>query len=161
MSETNCTPAQLSDTKNKERIHECSTVSSCYDFGAHAYSNDKCGIAESCGTWRKKGDVLLQGCIRSEFCDANAEYEGHPTQYKCPQGAKALVHNKPSNVPEPVPAGAGDRPVSPTDPAAAGPDALGRTPLFNVLGYTDLDILDGLAGLTGGLMKTSEKEHFS
>lgn len=89
-AETHCSPAQLSDTTDKERIHKCSTVASCYDFGAHTYSNDKCGIAESCGTWRKKGDVLLQGCIRSEFCGTEAEYEGHPTTYKCPQGAKAL-----------------------------------------------------------------------
>ena len=59
MSGTDCTPTQLADTANKERVHQCSTVNSCYDFGAHTYSNDKCGMTESCGTWRKKGDVLL------------------------------------------------------------------------------------------------------
>jgi len=89
-TETHCTPQQLTDEKDKERIHKCSTVSSCYDFGAHSYSNDKCGMSESCGTWRKKGDVLLQGCIRSEFCDVDAEYEGHPTTYKCPNGKKVV-----------------------------------------------------------------------
>lgn len=111
---TACTPNQLTDSANKERIHECSTVNSCYDFGAHSYSNDKCGIAESCGTWRKKGDVLLQGCIRSEYCDVDAEYEGHATKYNCPQGAKKLV--KPpargADVPQSagVPAGTPERP---------------------------------------------------
>jgi len=83
-SGTDCTPTQLADTANKERVHQCSTVNSCYDFGAHTYSNDKCGMTESCGTWRKKGDVLLQGCIRSEFCDLDAEYEKNPTKYNCP-----------------------------------------------------------------------------
>merc|ERR1712014_536610 len=102
----------MGDKTNKERIHECSTVTSCYDFGSHAYSNDKCGVAESCGTWRKKGDVLLQGCIRSEFCGTEAEYEGHPTTYKCPQGPKALSKT-PSDTPSAVPANANDTPVSP------------------------------------------------
>jgi len=113
---TDCTPAQLADEKNKERIHECSTVNSCYDFGAHAYSNDKCGMTESCGTWRKKGDVLLQGCIRSEYCGTDAEYEGHATKYNCPQGAKKLVKppikkpTDPEEVPTSVPAETPERP---------------------------------------------------
>ena len=158
-SHTDCTPQQLNDATNKERIHECSTVSSCYDFGAHSYSNDKCGIAESCGTWRKKGDVLLQGCIRSDFCGTEAEYEGYGTTYNCPQGAKALA--KQNTTTEPVPAGVSDRPVSPSDPAAAGPDAMGRTPMFDLFGYSDLDIVDGAAGLASGLMKSDERAHFS
>jgi len=38
---------------------------------------------------------------------------------------------------------------------------MGRTPLFNFMGYTDLDIVDGVAGLFGGIMKTDEKVHFA
>lgn len=29
------------------------------------------------------------------------------------------------------------------------------------MGYTDLDIVNGLAGLLGGMMKTDEKKHFA
>jgi len=155
-TETTCSPNQLSDISDKERIHKCSTVGSCYDFGSHAYSNAKCGVAESCGTWRKKGDVLLQGCIRSEYCGVAAEYEGHPTAYKCPQGPKELKRNPTPKTPTPA---GNDTPQS-----AEGPDEredpLGRTPLFSVMGYTDLDMVDGLAGLLGGMMKKDEKTHF-
>lgn len=38
---------------------------------------------------------------------------------------------------------------------------MGRTPLIEFMGYTDLDIVDGVAGLFGGMMKTDEKKHFS
>ena len=139
----------MADTKDGERYHKCSSITSCYDFGAHKYSNDKCGADESCGTWRKKGDVLLQGCIKSQYCAATGMYEGHATTFKCPQGAKAAIPAGVSDVPQQA---GGDTP-------AAAPGA--RTPLFDVMGYTDLDIVDGLAGLLGGIMKTDEKAHFA
>lgn len=102
----------------------------------------------------------------SEYCGIDAEYEKHPTKYNCPQGAKRIIKKPatpvtPDTTPSTTPATTPTRPdpknTTPATPATPDatlkPDSKGRTPLFNLLGYTDLDILDGLSGLAGGLMK--------
>jgi len=110
-----------------------------------------CQEPESCGTWRNENGDLHHGCIITEYCGTVAEYHGHPTTFNCPQGPKI---SRPKKTEEPVPARADEEiPVS--------LDELGRKSLFSLMGYSDLDIVDGVAGLLGGMMNTDERVHLS
>ena len=92
-----CTMLQENNLDDPERVMRCSKIHECHYVGdgkvQTSFDNEKCDAWSSCGRWIVTGNdednkTEYTSCILSKYCDIEANYDGRPTNYTCPQGVK-------------------------------------------------------------------------
>ena len=79
-----CDTAHLYDKIFKHRVEQCSTMADCFRIDIDALDNQRCPSDETCASW-EHGGTSRSGCIRTEYCDLEAEYRGEETRFQCEQ----------------------------------------------------------------------------